>query len=89
MKAKEKAGLELSTYWTFDNRIIDIDDDVVETEDGYDLILHFVVESDHTDGCSNCSIIKKYFKKKEKGKHYDFVKEQYCKEIANTTIYGF
>lgn len=37
-----------STYWTFDNRIIDIDDgysyDVVETEDGYDLILHFVVE---------------------------------------------
>lgn len=38
------------TYWTFDNRIIDIDDDyilddghsydVVETEDGY----HFVVE---------------------------------------------
>ena len=42
------------TYWTFDNRIIDIDDnyilddghsyDIVETEDGYDLILHFIVE---------------------------------------------
>lgn len=36
------------TYWTFDNRIIDINDghsyDVVETKDGYDLILHFVVE---------------------------------------------
>ena len=42
------------TYWTFDNRIIDIDDDyilddshsydVVETEDGYDLILHFIAE---------------------------------------------
>ena len=38
------------TYWTFDNRIIDINDgyildgDVVETEDGYDLILHFIVE---------------------------------------------
>lgn len=42
------------TYWTFDNRIIDIDDsyilddghsyDIVETEDGYDLILHFVEE---------------------------------------------
>lgn len=42
------------TYWTFNNRIIDIDDgyilddghsyDIVETEDGYDLILHFIVE---------------------------------------------
>lgn len=42
------------TYWTFDNRIIGIDDgyilddghsyDIVETEDGYDLILHFIVE---------------------------------------------
>lgn len=42
------------TYWTFDNRIIDIDDDyilddghsydVVETENGYDLILHFIVK---------------------------------------------
>lgn len=42
------------TYWTFDNRIINIDDgyilddghsyDIVETEDGYDLILHFIVE---------------------------------------------
>lgn len=36
------------TYWTFDNRIIDIDDghsyDVIETETGYDLILHFITE---------------------------------------------
>lgn len=42
------------SYWTFDNRIIGINDgyildgghsyDVVETEDGYDLILHFIVE---------------------------------------------
>ena len=42
------------TYWTFDNRIIDIDDDyilddghsydIVETENGYDLILHFIAE---------------------------------------------
>ena len=42
------------TYWTFVIRIIDIDDsyildgghsyDIVETEDGYDLILHFVEE---------------------------------------------
>ena len=36
------------TYWTFDNRIIDIDDgysyDVIETETGYDLIFHFIAE---------------------------------------------
>lgn len=42
------------TYWTFDNRIIDIDNgyvlddghsyDVVETENGYDIIFHFIAE---------------------------------------------